>query len=139
MADEGNNKLCPSSTCHDGALLLGVVQGDQKVALLNPAIPINNEFIDRVNNAGSPENRFRFAGKCAKSGCGQWTGKSCGIMNELSAANPALEVNGQTLPECSIRNQCRWYSQEGAKACFICPFVITQAQVEENTTLHKSI
>lgn len=131
MEDERQNKLCPSSTCHDGALLLGVVQGDRKVALLNPAIPVDKEFVQKVTASGNAENRFRFAGKCAKSGCMQWTGSSCGIMNELSGANPDLITADLSLQECSIRPQCRWYSQEGAKACAICPFVVTQAQMEE--------
>jgi len=125
---ETENKLCPSSTCQTGALLLGVVGNNQKVSLLNPPIPINDEFIKTVNAAGDPENRFRFAGKCAKSGCAQWTGSSCGIMDELAMANHLLEIINENLPECAIRPTCRWHSQEGAKACMICPYVITQAE-----------
>ena len=122
------NKLCPSSTCHKGALLLGVVRSDRKVAMLNPPIPVNDEFVETVNAAGDPEARFRFAGKCAKGGCSQWTGTSCGVMDRLSSLNPAIETTGVQLPECAIRPDCRWYEQDGAKACMICPYVITQAE-----------
>jgi hypothetical protein len=128
MRPDSENKLCPSSTCQTGALLLGVVGSDQKVNLLDPPIPINDEFAETVKAAGNPENRFRFAGKCAKSGCSQWTGSSCGIMDELAMANHLLEVINENLPACAIRPTCRWYSQERAKACMICPYVITQAE-----------
>jgi hypothetical protein len=126
-ADSGN-KTCPSSTCHTGALLLGVVGKDHKVNMLDQPIPVNDEFVETVNAAGDPENRFRFAGKCAKSGCSQWTGSSCGIMDELAMANHLLEVIDANLPPCAIRPTCRWYAQEGAKACMICPYIITQAE-----------
>jgi hypothetical protein len=29
------------------------------------------------------------------------------------------------LPRCSIRANCRWFDQQGADACRVCPFVIT--------------
>jgi hypothetical protein len=128
MKAGSENKLCPSSTCHSGALLLGVVNGDQKVSLLTTPIPVNDEFVETVNAAGDPEKRFRFASKCAKNGCAQWTGSSCGIMDELAAANHLLEVINEQLPNCAIRPTCRWYSQDGAMACMICPYVVTQSE-----------
>lgn len=133
MNSNNENKLCPSSICHSGALLLGVVGGDKKVSLLSPPIPVNDEFVEAVNAAGEPEKRFRFAGKCAKSGCGQWTGTSCGVMDELAMANHLLEIINENLPACAIRPDCRWYSQEGAKACIICPHIVTQS--EKSTTI----
>jgi len=128
QANNMENKLCPSSNCQDGALLLGVVLEGRKVALLNPPIPVNDEFVVSVKAVGDPELHYRFAGKCAKSGCSQWTGSSCGVMNTLSAMNASLDVTGIEIPECAIRPQCRWYSQDGARACVICPFVVTQAE-----------
>ncbi len=93
--------------------------------MLAEPMKLTKEFIEIAVLNGSPEKRFRFAGKCVKSGCKQWSGTSCGIMDELSAANPNLQVVEDDLPECSIREQCRWFSQEGKKACMICPMIIT--------------
>ena len=124
----GDAKLCPSATCSKGATLLGIVKTDQTVALLNIPLPIDEDFVQKANQNREPERRFRFADKCVKSGCRQWTGKSCGIMNELAWANPSVQSTDEELPPCIIRPACRWYSQEGGKACRICLFVVTQSQ-----------
>lgn len=120
-----DDKLCPSSTCHEGAIILGVVQGDQKVALLNAGLVADVSFVEKANEIGRPEKRFRFADKCIQCGCKQWTGKECGVIKEFSDANQHLTIDNYELPHCVIRTQCRWYSQEGAKACIICPYVVT--------------
>lgn len=122
-------KLCPSATCSKGASLLGIVQSDKTIALLETPIKISNAFIETAHKYGEPEKRFRFADKCVKSGCGQWTGKSCGIMNELAASNPSIKNDNDELPQCFIRPTCRWYSQEGGKACKICLFVVTESRI----------
>lgn len=121
-------KLCPSASCSKGASLLGIVQNNRTVALLDIPVKISNDFIEKAGEFGEPEKRFRFADKCVKSGCSQWTGKSCGIMNELSASNPSIASTDDDLPPCFIRSSCRWYSQEGGKACKICLFVITESR-----------
>ena len=128
-------KLCPSSTCSTGSTLIGIVQGDNTVTLLTTPLKVNEDFVRKANEYGEPEKRFRFADKCIKSGCKQWTGKSCGIMNELANSNPSIQTTDNDLPECIIRPNCRWYSQEGGKACKICMFVVTQSQ--DNTSPEK--
>jgi hypothetical protein len=121
-------KLCPSTKCSNDALLLGIVQSDKTITLLDTPLRINDAFVEKANKVGELEKRFRFVNKCVKKGCKQWTGKSCGIINELSLANPLIKFSNEKLPECSIRSNCRWYNQEGAKACKICLHVITQSQ-----------
>ncbi|MFZ1527573.1 MAG: hypothetical protein WAT19_02405 [Ferruginibacter sp.] len=120
-----DDKLCPSTTCHEGAVILGVVQGNETVALLNAGLIADQDFVKKVKEQGSPEKRFRFADTCRKCGCRQWTGSECGVIKEFSEANIHLNGNEHELPNCIIRPRCRWYSQEGANACQICPFVIT--------------
>jgi len=120
-------KTCPSAACSTSANLLGIVQTDQTVVLLDTPIKISDAFIQNANKYGEPERHFRFADKCIKSGCGQWTGKSCGIISELTASNPSIKNDNENLPPCIIRRTCRWFSQEGGKACKICLFVVTQS------------
>jgi hypothetical protein len=127
--DNTENKMCPSSVCREGSLLLGVVQGDKTVTLLSTPIMTNKAFIEKVQAQGEPEKRFRFANKCVKSGCRQWDGSSCGVMNKLSAANPHLEEESVLRP-CFIRDSCRWFHQEGKNACAICVFVVTNNMEE---------
>jgi hypothetical protein len=119
--------MCPSATCHSGALLLGVVQSNKKVILLPTPMEVTDDFVEKAVKAGDPEKRLRFAGNCAKSGCSQWTGSRCGVIDKaLTYMNESLE--NAALPECSIRPQCRWYSQTGADACKVCPFIITDTR-----------
>jgi len=127
MACTSENKMCPSARCHSGALLLGVVQSNKKVILLPTPMEVTDDFVEKAVKAGDPEKRLRFAGNCAKSGCSQWTGSRCGVIDKaLTYMNESLE--NATLPECSIRPQCRWYSQTGADACKVCPFIITDTR-----------
>src|SRR6478609_388944 len=109
MNEQASN-LCPSSVGAKGAWLLGLVQGDNTVALLQNPLEIDQAFIDTAKESGPLEKRFRFANKCVKSGCRQWTGSRCGVIDVLVEANPNLETYN-TLKPCAIRNQCRWYSQ----------------------------
>jgi hypothetical protein len=127
MAAE-ESKLCPSATCSTTASLLGIVQENKKVKLLETPVKLTDEFIRTELEFGEPERRFRFSDKCVKSGCKQWTGAACGVISELSSMNPSIEDDETHLPKCFIRRTCRWYSQEGGRACKICLFVITESR-----------
>lgn len=120
-----DDKMCPSTKCYEGAILLGVVQSNETVALLNAGLVVDTQFVAKAQEAGRPEQRFRFAGKCIQHGCKQWTGAECGVIKEFSEANHHVTASEDALPACIIRARCRWYSQEGGKACMICPYVIT--------------
>ena len=129
MEVSNENKMCPSATCHSGALLLGVVNSDQKITFLNKPVKIDADFVEKAIKAGQPEQRLRFAGNCAKSGCSQWNGR-CGVIDKaLTVMNEA--INNAPLPECSIRNQCRWFSQTGADACKVCPMIVTDMRASQ--------
>lgn len=128
MPDPGNTHqtLCPSSKCRDGSLLLGIVKEDGHVDMLKQAIPITEDFVNTAMQGRLPEMRFRFAGNCAKNGCRQWTGTRCGIIDKMLNHIQDAIPESDGLPACSIRSQCRWYNQNGAEACKICPWVITE-------------
>lgn len=127
MDSSTENKICPSATCHPGSLLLGVVQSDRKVALLSTPMLVTEDFVDKAFKAGDPEKRLRFAGKCARSGCSQWTGSRCGVIDEAMKVME-FAIDDSALPQCNIRADCRWFSQNGADACKVCPYVITDTR-----------
>jgi hypothetical protein len=124
LLDTKPRGLCPSSTCSPGAILLGVVQSNGTVAFLEQQRILDEFFVKLANEGRQPEKRFRFADPCVKSGCMQWGNGRCGVIDKVLAANPDYR-NGEPLPTCSIRTDCRWHMQWGARACGICPLIIT--------------
>lgn len=121
--------LCPSGRCEDGAMLLGIVQSDGRVGYLGAPIEIDQEFVAKASAGRTPERRFRFGTRCLRSGCRQWTGSRCGVIDEVVAMVPE-EEKVAALPACGIRPQCRWFGQRGAEACAVCPLVITDTRAE---------
>ncbi|MFC5994085.1 hypothetical protein ACFQE5_07655 [Pseudonocardia hispaniensis] len=116
--------LCPSSTCREGHLLLGIVGPDGTVVGLFPPLEVDRGFVETAT-AGRrpPESRFRFAGPCAESSCGHWDGARCRVGDALTAAAPRL-AEPVPPPRCAIRASCRWWSQNGALACASCSCVV---------------
>ncbi|MEI9886051.1 MAG: hypothetical protein WDN08_06035 [Rhizomicrobium sp.] len=119
--------LCPSARAEPGATLLGVIGVDGKVAYLKSVLEIDQDFIDEVSADGAPEERFRFAGTCVEGKCMQWNDgrKRCGVVDSVI---PLLGRGDESAPlqPCVIRGACRWYRQDGAASCRICPGVITE-------------
>lgn len=130
-AEDGSDAsalMCPSSRCEPGSSLIAVLGDEGRLAHITPALPVDEAFAERARAHGSPEARMRFASPCLQSGCGQWTGSSCGIIEQVVAAG-VTPTEGR-LPRCAIRPSCRWYAQEGAAACRACPMVVTDAREE---------
>jgi hypothetical protein len=117
-------KKCPSATMEVGASLLGIVNSQGEVDFLANEILINDAFIESAKQGRTPEQRFRFSNKCIESGCKQWTGTRCAVVD-----NVLNDIEGkywkENLPNCSIRSNCRWFDQSGADACKVCTYVTT--------------
>jgi hypothetical protein len=119
--------LCPSAPMEEGAILVGIVLADGKVAFAPDRIEVNADFVASAREGRSPEKRFRFGGVCVKSGCRQWTGTRCGVIDHVLEVVPT-ESRTDYLPECSIRDQCRWFAQSGSEACRVCTLVVTDTR-----------
>lgn len=124
-----SEKQCPSAKGKPGALLLAVINATGQADILEHPVPVTEEFIAKARQGRSPEQRFRFANKCVESGCLQWTGSRCGVIDKVIEELNHLESEGG-LPICDLRPRCRWYNQSGADACRVCPFVITESESE---------
>ena len=121
--------LCPSHDCQPGTILLGIVMRDGRVAFSTDRIIVNEEFVQIARTGRTPEKRFRFGGQCVQSGCKQWTGGRCGVIDRIIESVDET-IDTTDLPVCSIRPQCRWFYQSGAEACAICPEVVTDLREE---------
>ena len=126
--------LCPSATCQEGSVLLGIVGRDGVVGYVRPKLYVDAGFVEEARKGRKPESRFRFAAPCVEAQCGYWTGHECGLIGKLDQlASEQLEPDiGDSLPACSIRASCRWFSQRGAAACRVCPFVVTEPNSPES-------
>jgi hypothetical protein len=116
--------LCPSAPCEEGASLIGVVLKDGTVGHLQHPLTVDDEFVREASEGRTPEKRFRFSNTCRKSGCKQWEGGQCTVINrviEMVSASP--DTDG--LPRCVLRSKCRWFDQAGKAACRACRYVVT--------------
>jgi hypothetical protein len=120
-----SRRTCPSSSCREGALLLGVMTASGRLAYLHPPTQVDADFVARETARGSPERRFRFAGPCVEHHCPQWTGQGCAIADlAAEAVDIGFPASPRQLPACTIRHSCRWYFQRGPAACAACPLIV---------------
>jgi len=97
---------------------------------LSTSFPVTADFIQETTKGRPAEQRFRFANRCVQSGCNQWKDGKCSVIKNVLDALPVFE---SSLPKCAIRSSCRWYFQEGPKACSVCPLIITDSMQEDQT------
>jgi hypothetical protein len=114
--------LCPSAPMCKGSKLLGIVNAENEIDIIEKPIDIDNGFTESASKGRAPEQRFRFVNSCVKEGCQQWDGSSCSVvkivLDKIEKKNWKNE-----LPVCGIRDECRWFTQEGANACKVCTLV----------------
>ena len=139
MKDKG--KTCPSAKFTKGAYLIGIKNDKDEIDMLEDSIKITDEIYKKFEEAGTkPEKTLRMANKCLESGCKQWTGEKCGVVNDVLQRVEARFLKDQ-LPKCAIRSTCRWYAQEESTACKVCPLVTTFTEDPKNSKFfnHDSI
>lgn len=131
MDNRSETIMCPAHLCKQGSQLLGVRQNDGTTVILPQTLPVDDAFVKKVrNHPVKPERRFRFTNKCIEKGCEQWNEKGCSVGEKLVRLIES-NMSNETLPACPIRKNCRWFVQEGAKACVVCPQILTEV-MEEN-------
>ena len=117
--------LCPSSRPQiKDSKVFGLVNGTvekPRITYFKSAQPVTNELI-ALTKPVTPTEVFRIAAPCAANGCRHFDGANCNLATKL--VNEFFIVE-EDLPSCSIRQDCRWYKQEGKAACIRCSQVIT--------------
>jgi len=119
------SKLCPSAQPGmDRAMVLGVVQqgGPRPVVqYLNEQLPATPDIL-AMSAPLKPTDVFRLAATCAEHRCPHFDGADCRLATRIVRMLPEVV---DKLPPCTIRKECRWYSQEGGAACRRCPEITT--------------
>lgn len=116
--------LCPSSQYTiTGAKVFAVVAGTAdkpEVAYLNVALPVSDEILELAAPVGATEV-FRFAAPC-QTYCAHNRNGTCQLVDKVARLVPEAS---EKLPRCAIRNECKWWHQEGADGCRRCSVMAT--------------
>jgi hypothetical protein len=132
------SKLCPSAQPGmDNCRVLGVVQQDgpaPRIVYLNELLPATDAVLGLAAPL-KPTEVFRLSATCAEHKCPHFDGADCKLATRIVNILQAV-VDG--LPPCTIRKDCRWYSQEGGAACRRCPEVTTVSYDLSETTREVS-
>ncbi|MFZ0481642.1 MAG: hypothetical protein WAL71_21055 [Terriglobales bacterium] len=119
------SKLCPSAQPGmDRCRVLGVVRRDGSAPMLeylNENLPASPEVLAMAAPL-KPTDVFRLAATCAEHKCPHFDGADCRLATRIVKILPEVV---DSLPACTIRKDCRWFSQEGGAACKRCPEVTT--------------
>ncbi len=130
MSDDPNSKTCPSAPLSEGATLIGALGADGHVHHFKTPMIADADFVTKAEAKGGAERHLRFASKCETSGCKQWTGTKCGIIESVleDLKAPDAPPVADDLPPCVIRASCRWFAQRGEAACRACHLVVTDTR-----------
>jgi hypothetical protein len=123
--DRENPSLCPSAQPEWSdsvvfAIAAGTVETPQVLHLPEPQ-PVTKELLALAEPV-TPTEVFRFAAPCAEKGCLHFDGSQCQLVQRIVEGVPSTV---ETLPPCRIRQDCRWWQQEGKAACFRCTQIVT--------------
>ncbi len=117
---------CPSSVCHEDAMILGKVTNDGVVEIYDHPVAVTEELIQSLPEDTTPEKQYRFSGKCVESGCHQWNKGKCGVIDKIYKMNEAVLKTFEAPDiQCYLTPTCRWFHQIGSEACKVCPYIVT--------------
>jgi hypothetical protein len=108
----------------DNCRVLGVVQrggATPRLEYLDQPMPATPKIL-ALSAPLKPTEVYRLSATCAEGKCPHFDGADCRLAARIVNILPAVV---DTLPPCTIRKDCRWFSQEGGAACRRCPEVTT--------------
>lgn len=125
--EDTHQLLCPSARPDwPRARVIGVVTGSvsrPRVKYLEESIRVSEELMSMTSPVAATEV-FRIAAPCMRGACQHFRHARCHLAEKIVNGLPPV---AETLPDCSVRAHCRWFSQEGSEACFRCPQVVTDS------------
>lgn len=133
-SDKHDVTLCPSAQPEiEGARVFAISAGtadSPEVFYLQNTQDVTPELLQLAQPV-SPSEVFRFAAPCAKEKCGHFneTAHSCRLAEKTVRWAPVVV---HKLAYCAIRAECRWWQQEGPRACQRCPQVVTTNYAPSN-------
>jgi hypothetical protein len=99
----------------------GREQPAPRIVYLSEILPASAEVL-ALSAPLKPTEVFRLSATCAEHKCPHFDGTDCQLATRIVQRLPAVV---DALPPCTIRKDCRWFSQEGGAACRRCPEITT--------------
>lgn len=122
--ETAERRLCPSGQPEmEGAEVFGLIDasGSETTTMyLEHRAPLTAE-LRALAAPLAPSQVFRFSATCQRQ-CIYWD-ERCGLVDRVVELVPSSSL---TLPRCQIRDDCRWFSQQGREACGRCPPMVAQ-------------
>jgi hypothetical protein len=115
--------LCPSTDRSESTHVLGLADSEGRVRFLEKMLPIPREAVDQLTDKDM-RSRVRLTGPCISFQCGYWK-NGCSLGRRLSNLGKSYDR------ACPIVSECRWYQENGNRACGICAFVFHDLLREE--------
>lgn len=117
--------LCPSAQpWMAGSMAFGVIGGspeEPRVRWIEKPVPLTEDLL-ALTGPVPPTQVLRIAAPCQENACCHFAGTDCRLATKLVQLVPAV---CESLPPCRIRQDCRWFVQEGRAACARCPQIVT--------------
>jgi hypothetical protein len=118
--------LCPSARAETpNSVVLGVIRevdGEPFLHHLAEPAPVTPDIL-RLASGVSVYDVFRFAAPCAENACQHFDGSHCRLAQKIAD----VMAPASALPPCRIRPDCRWFLQEGKRACHRCPLILSES------------
>lgn len=120
---------CPSAAAESSeARVFGVVlgaSGAPRVEYFPQQVPFTRAMESQLGGL-HPGEVFRFTSPCVKERCIQYSGHHCRLGERVARGARVVEPN---LAPCAIRDECRWFAEQGGRACYGCSRVVTELPV----------
>jgi hypothetical protein len=110
--------------------VLGLADVDGRVRFLARPLPIPPEAV-AVLTDDDMKGRVRLTGSCISTRCVHWEGE-CSLGRSLANLDTAVDR------ACPIVSDCRWYRENGNRACGVCTRVfhdLSRTELESNLEL----
>jgi hypothetical protein len=118
--------LCPSGDVDmPKSAIFGIIGGTvdiPELVYLDEVKSIPPELLT-LDSPVKPSEIFRIAANCIEGGCKHFDGAECRLVERIV---DRLSAVVETIPDCAIRDRCRWWNQEGKAACLRCSQIVRE-------------
>jgi len=114
-----SGRSCPSQLLESAEYVFATYDSEaQKFTFLSESLPIPVTLQSTMTD-GVMAERARLGGPCIPSACIHWS-RGCSLGRAVAASESAANDRPE---HCPIRSTCRWFSENGPRACAPCQFL----------------